>query len=87
MRGGGGGGSSMNEAEGLRQRRPFRSQVITEDSPAQEVKEGRWGPARSLTTEAGRGACRDRGGGAGLAWPGLRGEEGPAVVAGVTGRC
>ncbi|KAK2523213.1 Apmap [Columba livia] len=30
----------MNEAEGLRQRRPFRPQVITEDSPAQEAKEG-----------------------------------------------
>ncbi|KAM9298540.1 adipocyte plasma membrane-associated protein isoform 1-T1 [Morus bassanus] len=30
----------MNEAEGLRQRRSFRSQVITEDSPAQEAKEG-----------------------------------------------
>lgn len=37
----------MNEAEGLRQRRPFRPQVITEDSPAQEAKEGRWAPARS----------------------------------------
>lgn len=33
----------MNEAEGLRQRRPLRPQVITEDSPAQEAKEGRWG--------------------------------------------
>ncbi|XP_025897505.1 adipocyte plasma membrane-associated protein isoform X2 [Nothoprocta perdicaria] len=31
---------SMNEAEGLRQRHPFRPQVITEDSPAQEAKEG-----------------------------------------------
>ncbi|NWI98939.1 APMAP protein, partial [Crypturellus undulatus] len=30
----------MNEAEGLRQRHPFRPQVITEDSPAQEAKEG-----------------------------------------------
>ncbi|NWH41299.1 APMAP protein, partial [Chloropsis hardwickii] len=30
----------MNEAEGLRQRRPLRPQVITEDSPAQEAKEG-----------------------------------------------
>ncbi|XP_064302578.1 adipocyte plasma membrane-associated protein isoform X3 [Phalacrocorax carbo] len=30
----------MNEAEGLRQRRSVRSQVITEDSPAQEAKEG-----------------------------------------------
>ncbi|OXB68370.1 hypothetical protein ASZ78_015310 [Callipepla squamata] len=30
----------MNEAEGLRQRRPLRAQVITEDSPAQEAKEG-----------------------------------------------
>lgn len=37
------GGGRMNEAEGLRQRRPFRPQVITEDSPAQEAKEGRWG--------------------------------------------
>lgn len=38
----------MNEAEGLRQRRPLRPQVITEDGPAQEAKEGRWGarPAR-----------------------------------------
>lgn len=34
----------MNEAEGLRQRRPLRPQVITEDSPAQEAKEGRWVP-------------------------------------------
>ncbi|XP_074758614.1 adipocyte plasma membrane-associated protein isoform X2 [Athene noctua] len=30
----------MNEAEGLRQRRPVRPQVITEDSSAQEAKEG-----------------------------------------------
>uniref|UniRef100_A0A8C3EHC0 Adipocyte plasma membrane-associated protein n=1 Tax=Corvus moneduloides TaxID=1196302 RepID=A0A8C3EHC0_CORMO len=30
----------MNEVEGLRQRRPLRPQVITEDSPAQEAKEG-----------------------------------------------
>ncbi|NXC44257.1 APMAP protein, partial [Penelope pileata] len=30
----------MNEAEGLRQRRPLRPQVITEDSPGQEAKEG-----------------------------------------------
>ncbi|KAM8810301.1 adipocyte plasma membrane-associated protein isoform 1-T1 [Eudromia elegans] len=30
----------MNEAEGLRQRHPFRPQVITEDSPAQEAKQG-----------------------------------------------
>ncbi|XP_064020715.1 adipocyte plasma membrane-associated protein isoform X3 [Pogoniulus pusillus] len=30
----------MNEAEGLRQRRPLRPQVITEDSPAQEAKAG-----------------------------------------------
>ncbi|NXD15711.1 APMAP protein, partial [Nothocercus nigrocapillus] len=30
----------MNEAEGLRQRHPFRPQVITEDSPAQQAKEG-----------------------------------------------
>ncbi|NXI36937.1 APMAP protein, partial [Galbula dea] len=29
----------MNEAEGLRQRRPLRPQVITEDSPAEEAKE------------------------------------------------
>ncbi|XP_068931640.1 adipocyte plasma membrane-associated protein [Petaurus breviceps papuanus] len=30
----------MNEAEGLRQRRPVRAQVITEDSQAQEAKQG-----------------------------------------------
>uniref|UniRef100_G3VIF2 Adipocyte plasma membrane-associated protein n=1 Tax=Sarcophilus harrisii TaxID=9305 RepID=G3VIF2_SARHA len=30
----------MNEAEGLRQRRPRRPQVITEDSQAQEAKQG-----------------------------------------------
>lgn len=37
----------MNETEGLRQRRPLRPQVITEDSPAQQDKEGRWGLAPS----------------------------------------
>lgn len=42
-RGRGLGPGRMNEAEGLRQRRPLRPQVITEDSPAQEAKEGRWG--------------------------------------------
>nr|XP_034966953.1 adipocyte plasma membrane-associated protein isoform X1 [Zootoca vivipara] len=30
----------MNEAEGLRQRRPIRPQVITEDNTAQETKDG-----------------------------------------------
>ncbi|XP_061481620.1 adipocyte plasma membrane-associated protein isoform X1 [Rhineura floridana] len=30
----------MNEAEGLRQRRPVRPQVVTEDSAAQETKDG-----------------------------------------------
>lgn len=32
---------NMNEAEGLRQRRPIRPQVITEDNTAQESKGGR----------------------------------------------
>ncbi|XP_001382089.2 adipocyte plasma membrane-associated protein [Monodelphis domestica] len=32
--------SAMNEAEGLRQRRPMRPQVITEDNQAQETKQG-----------------------------------------------
>lgn len=44
----------MNEAEGLRQRRPLRPQVITEDGPAQEAKEGRWEarPARGCGPRA-----------------------------------
>lgn len=41
-------GIGMNEAEGLRQRRALRPQVITEDSVAQEAKEGRWVP-RAVT--------------------------------------
>lgn len=47
----------MNEAEGLRQRRPLRPQVITEDSPAQEAKEGRWEarPARGCGLGAAEG--------------------------------
>lgn len=47
MRGGGRGvgiGIGMSEAEGLRQRRPLRPQVITEESPPQDAKEGRWVP-------------------------------------------
>nr|XP_028580846.1 adipocyte plasma membrane-associated protein [Podarcis muralis] len=35
-----GDGGNMNEAEGLRQRRPIRPQVITEDNTAQETKDG-----------------------------------------------
>lgn len=36
-----GGVGGMNESGAVRQRRPFRPQVITEDSSAQEAKEGR----------------------------------------------